>query len=250
MGKVTVKHYLNTNICVQELNKSDGKPLNGEILHPVYVQISFARKTTQIRSYTEICLTINDYEYYQAGDYEKIANAQEIKKHLVPEPKRIQTAIEYLLERNEKASEDKNFPKEDLTINKFDDIRCEVEDLLGLMEYQLIKYSWEYLAISGQRYLSDYKSIDIHDVFKIENNLLDSLGIIKHITGYDLKPFFPQKELLFWKNIGFLINRYKKEGYSLIDFIENHESLINQVKEIKNKKIFIQEVKELIYWVL
>ena len=39
MGKVTVKHYLNTNICVQKLNESDGKPLNDEILHPVYVHL-------------------------------------------------------------------------------------------------------------------------------------------------------------------------------------------------------------------
>ena len=138
MGKVTVKHYLNTNICVQKLNESDGKPLNDEILHPVYVQISFARKTTQIRSYTEMYLTIKDYEHYQTGDYEKMDNAQEIKKYLVPEPKRIQTAIEYILKRNEKANEDKDFPKENLTISKFDDIRYDVEDLLGLMEYQLI----------------------------------------------------------------------------------------------------------------
>ena len=250
MGKVTVKHYLNTNICVQKLNESDGKPLNDEILHPVYVQISFVRKTTQIRSYTEMYLTIKDYEHYQTGDYEKMDNAQEIKKYLVPEPKRIQTAIEYILKRNEKANEDKDFPKENLTISKFDDIRYDVEDLLGLMEYQLIEHSWGYLAISSQRYLSDRNSIDIHHVFRIENNLLDSLNIIKNVTGYDLRPFFPQKELLFWENIGFLIRRYEDEGYTLIDFIENHESLINQVKEIKDKDIFIQEIKDLIYWIL
>lgn len=38
-------------------------------------------------------------------------NAQEIKKYLVPEPKRIQTAIEYILKRNEKPMKIKIFPK-------------------------------------------------------------------------------------------------------------------------------------------
>lgn len=249
MKKVTVKHYLNTNICIRRLNEFNEKPLNDEILYPIYVQITFARKTTQIRSYTEMNLTIKDYEYYQAGCYEKMTNVQEVKKYLIPEPKRIQTAIEYLLKRNEEISEDKNFPWENLTINKFDDIRYEVEDLLGLMQDRLIDHSWSYLAIISQRYLRDPKSVDIHDAFRLNNNLLDSLNIIKHVTGYDLTPFFSQKELLFWKNIGFLINRYKEEGYSFIDFIVNHEALINQVKEIKNKDTFIQEVKKLIYWI-
>ncbi|MCS3211316.1 hypothetical protein NXX89_07210 [Bacteroides thetaiotaomicron] len=249
MKKVTVKHYLNTNIGFHELNKSNGKPLNDEIFYPIYVQITFARKTTQIRSYTEMILTIKDYEYYQAGCYEKMTDVQDVKKYLVPEPKRIQMAIEYLLKRNEEISKNKNFPWEDLTINKFDDIRFEVEDLLGLMEDKLIDHGWMYLAIISQRFLKDPKSVDIHDAFRLEHNLLDSLNIIKHVTGYDLTPFFSQEELLFWKNINFLINRYKEEGYSFIDFIVNHEALINQAKEIKNKDTFIQEIKKLIYWI-
>lgn len=62
--KVTVKHYLNKKITV---NKTDKKSIeNGlffdEPVFPVYVQITFNRKTTTIKSSTNKYFTENEYE--------------------------------------------------------------------------------------------------------------------------------------------------------------------------------------------
>lgn len=245
MKKVTVKHYLNTNIVMRELNPSNGEYLNDKILHPVYVQISFARRTTQIRSYTEILLTDEDYEYYKCGNYEKMTNTEKIKTHLVPEPQRIKAAIEYLLKRSEN-NINKNDILLDRTVNKFDDIRYDVEHLMEPMEYKLVEYSWNFMAICSERWLQEADSIDIHDVFNLNKNLLDNLDIIKRITDYDLTPFFSHKEIVFWENINFLIKKYEKEDYSFIDFVNNYDSLIKATNEIKDKNVFITEMKALI----
>lgn len=242
MKKVTVKHYLNTNISLRQMD-SNGKYLNDMVYHPVYIQISFARKTTQIRSYTEILLTKKDYEYYQNGDYEKIINVESFKS-LICEPKRVQSAIEYLLNKRENDSHKNDFLSGG-AINKFDDIRYDVENLMEPLEFKLIELGWEYLAFTRKQWLK-MDVIDIHDAFRIDENLLKSLNIIKQTTNFDLSPFFPQTELEFWNNVNLLIERYKEDEFSFIDFIGNYESLIKSIDEIKNKNAFIKEITDLI----
>lgn len=242
MKKVTVKHYLNTNISIQEL-APNGKYLNDIIYHPIYVQITFARKTTQIRSYTGIFLTSEDYTYYKNGIYEKMADAEKVK-YLICEPKRIQSAIEYLLNKRENDVDRTDFLSGGI-INKFDDIRGDVEELMQPMEVKLIEFGWSYLNMISNRCLKE-KTMDIHNVFRIDMNLVTILNIIKQKTNYDLALFFEKGELNFWNNINLLIEKYEKEEYSFIDFIENYDSLINSVEGIKDKRKFIGEIEGLI----
>lgn len=64
MGKITVKHYLNTR--VSPLDLEDGKEY-----YPIYIQVTHKRRTTQIRSFTEIFCTIAGVEQYtQTGVFD------------------------------------------------------------------------------------------------------------------------------------------------------------------------------------
>lgn len=243
MKKVTVKHYLNANIIIRELDSKGEYKQENIIYHPVYIQISFARRTTQIRSYTEVYLTEKDYEYYKNGDYEKMTNAK-IAKHLTHEPQRVKAAIEYLLNKREG-----EINKIDVlpsgTINKFDDIRYDVENLMEPLDIKLIELGWAYLAMVKQRHLHKETNY-LHDAFRLDENLIKSLNLIKQVTGYDLASFFPQKEIVFWKNVNFLIERYRSEEYSFIDFVGNYDSLIESMDEIEDRNTFIKEIKDLI----
>ncbi len=54
LGKITVKHFLNTNISTKqfspEFKTEDGKITKSVELYPLYVKITFMRKTTQMKS--------------------------------------------------------------------------------------------------------------------------------------------------------------------------------------------------------
>lgn len=243
MKKVTVKHYLNANIIIRELDSKDEYKQNSIIYHPVYIQISFARRTTQIRSYTEIILTERDYEYYKNGDYEKMSKVEKAK-HLTRELQGVKAAIEYLLNKREA-----EFNKGDIlqsgTINKFDDIRYDVENLMEPLEVKLIEFGWAYLAMASQRY-PHMETNNLHNAFRLDENLIISLNLIKQVTGYDLTSFFPRKEIVFWKNVNFLIEKYRSEEYSFMDFVGSYDSLIESIDEIEDKNTFIKEIKDLI----
>lgn len=62
--KVTVKHFLNKKIVINKYEQSfsDNLLLFGESIHPVYVQITFNRKTTTIKSSTNESFTETTFE--------------------------------------------------------------------------------------------------------------------------------------------------------------------------------------------
>ena len=57
VGKITVKHYLNTSVKRKGKNPED-------IEYPIYIQITANRKTTQIRSLTNIYLSEKEFDEY------------------------------------------------------------------------------------------------------------------------------------------------------------------------------------------
>ncbi len=75
MGKITVKHYLNTDtkgeqMKVFSLSGDEFKIDEKNTLYPVYLQITVNRKTTKLRSYTSVVLYKPEFEsYLKRGTY-------------------------------------------------------------------------------------------------------------------------------------------------------------------------------------
>jgi hypothetical protein len=77
VGKITIKHYLNTEVkegrAEAYVPSHDGLELyDPETSYPVYLIITFNRKTTKLRSYTKVQLRRTEFNYYQKhGTYIK-----------------------------------------------------------------------------------------------------------------------------------------------------------------------------------
>lgn len=71
MGKITVKHFLNTDVQSEQLRSylcggEEGLILNDkDTLYPVYLQITINRKTTKLRSITKKRLSKQEFSAYQ-----------------------------------------------------------------------------------------------------------------------------------------------------------------------------------------
>jgi len=75
MGKITVKHYLNTNIKYLDRKTN-------EVRHPIYVQITANRKTTKIRSLTNEMFSELVFSGYINKTDNKILEYEELEKEL------------------------------------------------------------------------------------------------------------------------------------------------------------------------
>jgi hypothetical protein len=103
MGKITVKHYLNTDRKEEQIRSysigEDGFIVNEEdIDYPVYIQITVNRKTTKLRSFTNRLLTKKEFsKYLDKGTFyneKKICNSNS-SYYLKNEIKNVTDSLDY-----------------------------------------------------------------------------------------------------------------------------------------------------------
>lgn len=104
MGKVSVKHFLN------DATKKEQIPLYkaaDSTLYPVYLQITYNRKTTKIRSYTNLLLRKVQFEQYlKEGMYDGERMYQSNPTYLLKnEIKYVTEALDYFYNEREEDSE-------------------------------------------------------------------------------------------------------------------------------------------------
>lgn len=116
MGKITVKHYLNTDVK-EEISPAyifDGRNFQESIkdtLYPVYLQITVNRKTTKLRSPSNVRLFTHEFnEYASKSTYsgEKKYTDYNTNLFLYKEVELIKSALDYFY--NEKKEDQEKIP--------------------------------------------------------------------------------------------------------------------------------------------
>lgn len=235
--KITVKQYLNDKV---KLKITSSYMENGEKVvkkwekYPVYNQITFNRRTTQIKSFTETYFSKEEYRDYLSGNYCNEDDLNDFIPLLDKEPLNIKLAIEYLL----KVKED--FRKEGYWIEK-------MKFLLDAVDFNLAKIFWEYIFKEEHK---NNESFNFYLAFDKEEFLLcDSLCKIKEFTGIDLTPFV-KSDYLEWnyniKKISDAISDLETETvwFTFPEIIKDNFTFLRNIEGLKNKELFIKRFEE------
>lgn len=118
MGKITVKHYLNTDV-------SSSLIMDGKIFYPVYLKITSNRKTTKLRSFTKHTLTESQFENYltKASDKSIENNSDNINFQLIKEINSVTMILDYYY--NTKMESQTDYPMRlvlDFFLSDFDSV--------------------------------------------------------------------------------------------------------------------------------
>jgi hypothetical protein len=224
MGKVTIKHYLNTKVQPEKINN--------ENYYPVYIQITINRKTTQYKSISLAKFTEIEFSnYIQGKDYKAdfVGMGVAQKGYFEKEPERIKQAFEYMIEHYSSDKIDKDSIK-----NMWAWVSGH---FLMWTKTQLIEQCWDY-KINTEKKNKFYKP------FNKENTLTENIEIINKEFGADISNKFESEDLEFWNNVRLLIKRLGKNSI-YIDFLGNYKNEIGKIKNITNKEKFIKEIEEI-----
>lgn len=242
-SKITVKHYLNTNVNPTYVLNKDDKD------YPIYCRLSYKRKTISFRSFTGRLMTENEYDFYLKNDYivRKKFTLSDIPNDftLNDELKYIDAIIKILqIDNDEIDIFKKNFT---------DDLR----DYFDYAKKIILKVSWgKYLNISltesvynsepsteikrlSKIYLkNDKKPNDFRNILNNENTLLENIKNLKSITKFDITSYFNSETILFWKVVELIINEYNDKPIIHVLVYSNEE----KIAEIcKNAKLIISK---------
>ena len=223
MGKITVKHYLNTKI----------KPeiRDNENCYPVYVQITMRRKTTQYRSLTFCTLSETEFNNYIKGhsyNADFIDRGIFTKEYFEKEPERIQKAIEFI-------TNGWNFK---LSQSSFDLIWSWVKDLFLIWTDEgLISGMWGYIECNTNK-------AKIYKPFNKKYTLTDSIKTLNKVLHIDIKDKIIKEDLELWNNVTLLLKHYGKKSI-YIDFVCTYKNEIKKIKGIKNKEEFIKMIQKI-----
>jgi len=223
MGKITVKHYLNTSVQPEIINNINH--------YPVYIRITINRKSTQYRSITGHKLSENDFNNYINGnnyscDFSKYGIFD--KEYFENEPIRIQKAFEFFI--NQCAFE--QFNK-----RRFDFIWSWISGVfLMWTENGLINFMWGYTITSIDKE-------KMYSIFNKECSLVECLKNLNKYFGVDIKSQIHPIDMEVWENTELLLKHINKKNI-FIDFVCNYREIIGKIKGIKNKENFIAIIKE------
>lgn len=188
MGKITVKHYLNTEVQAEQskvysLDK-DGKFVidENQTLYPVYLQITVNRKTTKLKSTTCHSLTKNDFlKYKEKGTYygEKQLNYYNTTHYLSNEIKQVESSLDYFYNKK-KGNQNKvsiknvvNFYMKDFDSSFF---ICYVNsETLFTVDHKDYEFIYDIIKkdanpIEVERFFKEQLHIDIYSMSKSRSN--------------------------------------------------------------------------------
>ncbi|WP_370860943.1 hypothetical protein [Parabacteroides faecis] len=202
MGKITVKHYLNTDVQKEQLvsyhlDKECNFVLNeNEILYPVYLQITVNRKTTKLRSTTQCRLTKSDFlKYTQKGTYggEKQSNAYNTTYYLKNEIEQITTSLDYFYNK-QKGDQKKvsiknvvNFYMKDFDSPTF--LKHVNTETLFTLEYEKYKYIHDIIK-------EDVNPLAVESFFS-EQLKIDLYSLSRNVAGGDWGRIYKSVVLFF-----------------------------------------------------
>ncbi|MDR1115839.1 MAG: hypothetical protein LBL33_06810 [Tannerella sp.] len=242
MGKITIKHYLNTKIAPSIINDGYLKPFSVSTtgkdneFYPLYVQITQNRKTTQIKSLTEAKLTISGFQtfveqgtFYRKDGYycfSEDGRTHGTRRLVRPENeiKLIKLCYEYYQGIGRQL--DDNDP--------YTPLSTKLLRLMRGVEETLLKTAW--LHIPNQE--------TILDAFNQEYTILDSIEIIKNACGFDIYDFISPKVLMLFKSVD-ILSKLFGDDITYIEFISSDfESKIQSINGTSEmKRIFLYYAK-------
>lgn len=237
MGKITVKHYLNTN-----LKPKKEKDL---LLYPIYLQVIYNKFSTNKKSYTEIYTTIEGFNYYlKNGSFLK---SETIKKY------------EWL---NEMALKDEleNF---EYSLKIADTFNQDIK------RYNIFPYVYEFsrdvndymqeiirTKLSVQISMKKEENQDIqYDEFLLcfSGNIINSINYIKEFSNIDFYPYIKDDDKFQFMALKEIENISKQlKPLSFAKFVNiDYKSLIKN--NLKNEKIetydkILSIIDDFIYW--
>lgn len=207
MGKITVKHYLNTR--VNPLKLGDDKEY-----YPIYVQVTNNRKTTQIKSFTNVFSTMHGIEtYLNTGIFDKEEIFEypnsDIIVSLSNEVRIIELGMKYITNT-----------KIDVSQNGHE-LREVLEVLFAYMSDILVS-GFKPWIMSDK--IDDDSKLVLYNVFNHCQTISSSIEKIKDKTKIDLSGFIEREYWELSKDIDNFI-KYIGENTIYIDFINSKYDL-------------------------
>lgn len=224
MGKITVKHYLNTRVSPMDCFD------DGKLYYPIYVQITYNRKTTQIKSFTQIYVTESGYQNYQANifnandffsfPFDKLTDINTVLRN---ELASIELGIKYIIDVNFDLSKDKRSLSNILTTL--------LSNIGGLLQgnYQ----NW----IMAE-YSQEQPDLSLYFTFNPQNTLSKNIEIIKKHTKIDLSKFIRKRDFELSQDIDIFTKMVNDcQFINLVNM--DYNSIIDKSGELKNKDYFM-----------
>lgn len=220
MGKITVKHYLNTRVKPLELADRE--------FYPIYVQVTVDRRTTQIRSFTNgMCTITGMQEYEKTGHFDKLEWFPSEPLNLNREQQRIEDAIKYIIRRK-------------IDISKKYSLRYALDQLFVPVKKVLLTNLWEWLIVDKGIFETEVEQKthygQLYNTLNPEFTISHNISEIKRLTGLDLTPYIYPRNLELSEDIDvFLDHIYQAGYYSFIDIITIDYTLIINSLKLHNK---------------
>lgn len=228
MGKITVKHYLNTKV----------KPIiysvDNKEYYPIYTQITYNRKTTQLRSFTTATATTN-------GFLDIIANKSDIKEVLFLHPYNENLNINNALEKekNDIIQSIDYILNHKINISGKYDLREVLELFFVYISEIFIENTYTDWVCRKNNHIKETK---IYNAFNERFTLYESIKLIKTSINIDLSEYIDINDLELSKYIYYYLKHTKNLTY--IDLLRSdYKTEINSIKTIKNKDLMMQFVE-------
>ncbi len=231
MGKITAKHYLNTNL----------KPVekNGKLLYPVYLQLIYNRFSTNKRSKTEILTTENSFELYLKTnnlikDETIFKNSFIDETYLTDELNNTVNSLQIADKQNIKI-------ERKLIFKAIDELSLPVMDVFN----ELIRSEYSGTITEDIK----HKQADYERFIRCFNDTkIESINFIEAYTGFNLKKFIKPEDSLKFSVIELISTLFF--NYSFAEFVNSdYEKRIRE--RMKDKTIsefdeFMKEVNRLV----
>ena len=224
MGKITVKHYLNTKI----------KPINGE--YPIYIHLTYKRKNNYLKSFTETTQNKEvaiKYANLNIAEIEAILNdagKNSYNDDFINSVKftREKIEIEKAFEIIESRLNSKNFqPK---------GIKYFLSVLMQSLEYALNYECWQQTLNSIDREKEEVY-YDFYNSFNKEMSLSEIIGIFEIQTDFRFDDFLKKEHIELWESTQLIKNElFYNSNALLIDYFlfDMRDKLTKNAKYIKN----------------
>lgn len=220
MGKITVKHYLNTKAKPSNLTDSGST----KETYPVYVQIIYNRHSTNKRSDTLIESTIEGFEYYQK-------TGEILKNHFFT-----------LFSDGYSLATEKTIITNSIKILEDNNISFDIADLMKVFEYyskniaecltnQLeIDMGVEGLKVKEDGSIEPSEYNDFILSFKNTFGIIQSFENIKKYTDIDLLKFVKPEDLLRLKAVHLIAKSYHNVSFAEFYYLDYHSRLKELLK--------------------
>lgn len=223
MGKITVKHYLNTR----------GLPLildDNKEYYAIYVQITQHRKTTQIRSFLNILSTIQGFDnYLKSGIFQEnevfAFGIENISESIKYEEFKIKLGMKFIADN-----------KIDITLKGHD-----LKDVLELLFEPARKILIDYFSIWIMVEDMEKSDFSLYNILNQNNTLYENIEELKRITNLDISLFVNKKYLELSKDLTVFLNQIKNISY--IELININIDNDIDFSKMGNKNIIIEYIE-------